>query len=110
MISMTTLSHRGGGGGRLERAEWSLIVPQWAEFMAPPMRVRGDTVVLFWSGGKLYMCPVCTWWDSFETAPVTGSLLSVAANRRFAEICDLFLRVVDSSARAVCQPPIRGDI
>ena len=46
--------------------------------MAPPM--SGDTVVLFWSGGKLYMCPVYTLWDSFETALVTGSPLSVAAN------------------------------
>ena len=90
----------GGGGGRLERAEWSLIVPQWVGFMAPPMRMCGDTVMLFWSG-KLYTCPVYTWWDSFETAPVTGSLLSVAANHRFAEMCDLFLRVVDSSARAI---------
>ena len=43
--------------------------------------MSGDTVVLFWSGGKLYMCPVYTLWDSFETAPVTGSLHSVAANR-----------------------------
>ena len=61
MISMTTLDT--GGGGQLERAEWSLIASQWAGLMAPPMSVCGDTVVLFWSGGKLYMCLVYTWWD-----------------------------------------------
>ena len=82
MVSMTTLSHLGGGGGRMERSEWPLIVWQWAGLMAPPTSVRWHTAVLFWSGGNLYMCPVYTWWDSFETAPVTGSLLS--ANHRFA--------------------------
>ena len=52
--------------------------------MAPPMSVRLRTVVFFWSGEKLYICPAYTWWISFETALVNGSLVSVAANIRVA--------------------------
>ena len=53
--------------------------------MAPPMSTWLHTVVFFWSGEKLYICPVYTWWISFETVPVTGSLVSVAANLCVAE-------------------------
>ena len=74
------------------------------------MSVRGDTVVLFGSVGKLYMCLVYTWWDSFEIAPVTGSLLSVTPYRLFAEFCDLFLHVVDSFARDLREIPYTSEM
>ena len=53
------------------------------------------------NGGKLYICPVYTWWISFETAPVTESLVSVAAHLRVAEFVTLFLDIADSFAGAI---------
>ena len=66
------------------------MVTQWAGLMAPPMSAWLCTVVFFWSGKKLYICLVYTWWMSFETAPVTGSLVSVADNLRTAEFDTFF--------------------
>ena len=71
-------------GDRLERSGWLPIVMQWARLMTPPMSAWLRTVVLFWSGEKMYICLVYTWRMSFETAPVTGSLVSVTANLRMA--------------------------
>ena len=34
------------------------------------------------------MCPVHNWWNSLETAPVTGSLLFVTPLCRMAEVSD----------------------
>ena len=100
VIPMTTLSHLGGGGGRCERSGWLLVVLQWAGFMVPPMSVHWHTVVFFWSGWKLYMCPVYTWWNSLETTLVTGSLLFVAPVCRLAElsVCWIVMRVSRVSA------------
>ena len=53
---------------------------------------------------------VYTWWDSFETAPVTGSLLSVAADRCLAGFGDLFLRLVNSSARTIRWEPCASEM
>ena len=86
MIPMTTLSFL--GAGQLERSGWPLSVSQWVGLMVPPMSARWHTVVLFRSGGKLYMCPMYTWCNSFETALVTGSLLFVAPGGRLAELSD----------------------
>ena len=38
-----------------ERSGWPLSVSQWAGLMVPPMCARWHTVVLFGSGGKLYL-------------------------------------------------------
>ena len=100
MISVAMLTHL--GGDRLERYWWLLIVVQWAGLLAPPMSMRLLSVVFFWSGEKLYICPLYTWWISFETTPVTGSLVSVAANLYVAEVGTLFLDIVDSFALAIC--------
>ena len=81
-IPMTTMSHL--EGGRFERSGWLLAVSQWAGLMAPPMSVHWHTVVFCLSDRKLYMCPVYTWWNSFETTLVTGSLLFVAPVCRLA--------------------------
>ena len=51
---------------------------------------------------------VYTWWDSFNTAPVTGSLLSVAAGRRLAGFGDLC--ILDSSARAIRWEPCASEM
>ena len=74
-IPMTTLSHL--GGGQFKRALWLQTVSQWAGLLASPMRVPWHTVMSFWSGGMLCMCPVYTWWNLLKTAPVTASLLFV---------------------------------
>ena len=74
---------------------------QWAGLMAPPMSAWLHTIVFFWNGKNLYICLVYTWWISFETALVTWSLVSVAANLRVAEFGTLFLDIVDSFARAI---------
>ena len=75
-------------------------VIQWTGFIIPPMRARWRTVVLFWSGGNLYMCPVYTCWNSLETTLVTGSLLFVAPECRLAEVnnCVFMLRVSSVAA------------
>ena len=51
----------------------------------------GENVYL----GKMYICLVYTWWMSFETTPVTGSLVSVADNLCTAEFDTLFQDIVD---------------
>ena len=56
--------------------------------MVPPMSLFWRTVMLFGSGGKLYMCPVYTWWNSLETALVTGPLLFVTPGCRLVELSD----------------------
>ena len=89
------------GGNRLERSGWLPIVMQWTGLMAPPMSEWLCTVVFFWSGDKLYICLVYPWRMSFETAPVTGSLVSVAANLRVAEFGTLFQDIVDCFAWAI---------
>ena len=64
------------------------------------MSVHWYTVVFFWSGGKLYVCPVYTWWNSLETAPVTGSQLFITPVCRLAELsdCGIVLHVSRVSA------------
>ena len=57
--------------------------------------------MFFWSGEKMYICLVYTWWMSFETAPVTGSLVSVADNLRTAEFDTLFQDITDCLTRAI---------
>ena len=98
VIPMTTLSHL--GGVRFEHSGWLLVVSQWAGLMVPLISVHWHTVVFFWSDGKLYMCPVYTWWNSLETTLVTGSLLFVAPVCRLAgkSVCEIALRVLHVSA------------
>ena len=51
------------------------------------------------------MCPVYTWWNSLETALVTGSLLFVTPGCRLAELsdCEFVLRVSCVSADLCCE-------
>ena len=56
-------------------------------------------VLLEWRGN--YICLAYTWWMSFETAPVTGSLVSVAPNLRVAEFGTLFQDIADCFAWAM---------
>ena len=104
VAGVATLTHPpggGGGGDHLEGSGWLQIVMLWAGLMAPPMSAWLCTVVLFWSGEKMYICLVYTWWMSFETIPLTGSLVSVAANLRLDEFDTLFQDIVDCFARAI---------
>ena len=59
-VSVATLTHL--GGGRMECTGWLPMVTQWAGRMAPLMSVWLCTVVFFWSGEKMYICLVHTWW------------------------------------------------
>ena len=85
---------------QLEHSGWPLIVPQWAGLLVPPMSASWRTAVFFRNGRKLYICPVYTWWNSLETALVTGSLLFITPGCCLAELsdCEIVLRVSCVSA------------
>ena len=105
VIHVTVLSYM--EGGLLGRSVWLLQVSQWAGLQAPPIGMRGSTVVCFGRIGIPYKYPVFAGRDSLDNKPVTGSLHFAAPGCRLAEFTaeGLVLCVLRGSADqfAVCR-------
>ena len=100
-IPMTMLAHL-GGGGQLIRALWVAAVcvtVGGAPGFSNERALAHRRVLLEWR--EDVMCPVYTWWNSLEAAPVTRSLLFVAPVCHLAEFSDCVIVLHVSRAYAV---------